>query len=213
MKPSFRQKLDRLNSEITFGVCYFRVWHSIFVPDPIEPKESIDDRDDAFSFYQGFFTPIENALRQMMLLQFAKVYDHKEQTASLRVLLSEAQSKPELVPHAAMGDLKAIAQELEGSEEILKSLKLTRDQRIVHVMANPCEPSRIEMPGFEELIDRTKRAFNSLAYAHDRMKTAWGILVEDTDRHSKQVLQVIQSNLVAQRAERQRQLEEARASR
>jgi hypothetical protein len=92
----FTKHLHTLRDIISNGVGYFSVWYTL--------ANLNEEEAHALNRYRGFFIPARASVRDMALLQFAKVFDRHRKAVSLRNLLSVAKDKPALfIPHAKEG--------------------------------------------------------------------------------------------------------------
>src|SRR3989304_5443841 len=137
MTPAeFKQRLDQLREVILRAVSFYKVWLRLQYREDTA-SWSLDEQNRMLSQFRGFFTPVAIAMQGATLLEFAKVFDRENRTASLFVLLNAARRQPSLVPACTPDDLRGFGKQLKLANQTLQSLKKTRDQRLAHTDANP----------------------------------------------------------------------------
>lgn len=179
----FKRRLTELESLIAEGLGYFRTWATLFDRD--------EETANALNRYRGFFLPVQNSLKDMALLQFAKAFDHDPRTSSLRTLLREAQMcRNELTPYATEDDLNNLESQINGNEELLERLKGFRDKRLAHNDAN-YERRQLLYGEMTKLADDMQSMFDSLSAWHDSTEVSFHLIIEDAEKHTAEVVQII----------------------
>jgi hypothetical protein len=189
MKPEeFRKRLDRLQGVLRRGLAFYTVWKRLRLHDPSEVSWSLEEANEVAGRYRGFFTPVALALRDMALMEFAKLFDTDRRTASLTNLLAAAQQEPSLIPNASAGDVDKVSAQLRRSKRILTGLKRKRDQEMAHIDAEPLPVDPILSADFDKLVDDVKSAFSFL-WAHSGRDVSWD--EPTTDWHTTEMLRAL----------------------
>lgn len=185
MEPhEFKQQLDELQTIIADGIAYFTAWRGVRVED--------EDSAHALNRYRGFFLPAQLSLKQMALLQLAKVFDHDPRTVSLRNLFSAAKGNREfLTPYATENDLQDLERQIDSNEALLKRLKGYRDQRLAHHDSIIAGDVSLPYGEVKQLVEDIKSMYNSLRRGHDNSYTVFKMLAADAERHTSQVVRIM----------------------
>ncbi|HEU0074551.1 MAG TPA: hypothetical protein VFS30_11135 [Dehalococcoidia bacterium] len=187
----FKQRLLQLQEVIMRALAFYAVWNKLQLHDHKEVSWSLDQQNRILGQWNGFFMPVSIALQDMAMLQFAKVFDTNPRTASLYVLLREAERDRRLVPHAApefLSDAKAKLQQAEATYQAIKKL---RDQRIAHTDANPKVLPPLMNRNVESLCEDIKHVFNQLASAHDRNFYSWDFALRTSVSETTDILRLL----------------------
>jgi len=180
----FKRQLHELRDVLTNGIAYFSAWYRI---------ANLDDRSaNALSRYRGFFLPAQLSLKQMALLQFAKVFDRDRRTVSLYNLLSAAKNEPRLlVPYAKENDLQNLESKITRNDELLSHLKSYRDQRLAHHDQTVSRDTSLPFGQVRRLIDEVKEIYNSLSNWHEGSTTSFDFLSREAERHTSEVIEMM----------------------
>lgn len=183
-QQDFKKQLDELRNMISDGIGYFSAWYAIANLD--------EDSAHALNRYRGFFLPVQFSLKNMALLQLAKVFDHNPRTVSLRNLLSTAKSNPTLfVPHAEGDDLQSLERKIDSNEKVLSHLKSYRDQRLAHYDQVVSRDTSLLFGQVRHLIDDVKDMYNSLSEWHEGSTTSFAFKSREAEEHTSRVKQVM----------------------
>jgi hypothetical protein len=185
MEPEeFKRQLHELRDIIVEGVAYFSAWYGIANLD--------EDSADALNRYRAFFLPVQPSLKNMALLQFAKVFDHDPRTVSLHTLLSAAKSNPALlVPYAEGDDLQNLERKIDSNEQLLSHLKSYRDQRLAHHDQVVSRDTSLPFGQVRQLIDDVKDMYNSLSKWHERSTISLDFMYKEAERHTSDVIRIM----------------------
>jgi len=169
---------------ITDGVAYFSAWYTM--------AKLNEDEAHALNRYRGFFMPARSSLRDMALLQFAKVFDRNRRTVSLRNLLSAAKDNPTLlIPHAKEGDLEKLESKIDENAQLLKDLKTYRDQHLAH-QDRVVKDTSLPYGKVKQLISEVKDMYyNSLSKWHERSITSYDFLSREAEQHTSDVKRIM----------------------
>jgi hypothetical protein len=180
----FKRQLNELQSIIVNGIAYFSAWYGI---------ANLDDRSaHALNRYRGFFIPAQLSLKQMALLQFAKVFDRDSRTVSIYSLLSAAKNNPRLlVPYAKEHDLQNLESKITGNDKLLTRLKGYRDQRLAHHDQVVTRDTSLPFGQVRQLIDDVKDMHNSLSNWHDGSTTSFDLLSREAERDTSEVIEIM----------------------
>ena len=180
----FKRQLHELQNVITNGIAYFLAWYRI---------ANLDDRSaHALNRYRGFFLPAQLSLKQMALLQFAKVFDRDSRTVSLYNLLFAAKNNPTLlVPHAKEHDLQNLESKITSNDELLIHLKSYRDQRLAHHDQVVSKDTSLLFGQVRQLIDEVKDMYNSLSDWHDGSTTSFDFMSREAEEHTLKVVEIM----------------------
>ncbi len=187
----FGERLDQLREIIINGLRYYAAWINIRLYDANRVTWTFVEQNEALDRFGRFLTPVGSALRIMALMQFAKAFDRNPRTASLRILLREAQRSPSLVPGRTAADLAAVSSQIKHSERIIKKLTDVRNQSLAHADASPMPVAGLIKRDFETLIENTKSAFDCLSIGHRGSRIAWDVPVRDVDRQANEVMGIL----------------------
>jgi hypothetical protein len=185
----FKRELDELRKIIWDGVACYWAWRGLQAED----KESLT----ALNQYPAFFHPARVCLRNMALLQFAKVFDRDYRAVSLRNLLAKAKSdRQNLTPCATEGELDQIDTHIDKNEALLNSLKSLRDQRIAHHDAIRSIDGREPRQGeVQKLMEEIVSMFNALSRGHDGRVTSVITLKSQVVRHTSGVVRIMREEM------------------
>ncbi len=148
----FGKRLDQLLEIIINGLRYYTAWINIRLYDADKVTWTFEEQNEALDSFGRFLTPVGSALRSMALMQFAKAFDRDPRTASLTILLGEAQRTPSLVPARTAADLAAVSSQIKHSERIIKKLTSVRNQSLAHADASPMPVAGLTKRDFDTLI-------------------------------------------------------------
>ena len=184
----FRDHLTQLRKTVFDGVSYFIVWQALTV----EYEGSLVipmDHEDFWWRCRGFPAPTRNALLASALMQFAKAYDTHKRAVSLRRLLNTALAKPEdFTPYATASDLRDILDKIGSNTELLRRLKLQRNQRLAHIAADLVEDIVLPPEEVQVLAEETKSIYNSLWFSHEGKQDDFEDIMENVVLHTSQVI-------------------------
>ncbi len=180
----FTKHLHTLRDMISEGVGYFSAWYTM--------ANLNEDEAHALNRYRGFFIPARSSLRDMALLQFAKIFDRDRRTISLRNLLSAAKNNPTiLVPHAKEGDLEKLESEINENAQLLNNLKTYRDQHLAH-QDKVVKDTSLPYGKVKQLIGEVKDMYyNSLSKWHERSTTSYDFLTREAEQHTSDVKRIM----------------------
>lgn len=185
MEPQeFRSQLEQLQWVIIRGLAYFQVWRDLMVEDEASAR--------GLDRYRGVFQPAREALREMALLDFAKVFDDDRKAVSFRNLLKEAKRDPQkLIPHRTDETLLAIEERLEANKAVLDSLKKARNKRLAH--HDPIVPrdSSVTYGPFLRLTEDVKTMYNLLSAAHYKTATHFEPALREAHLHTYQLVKLL----------------------
>jgi hypothetical protein len=180
----FKRHVHELRDIISDGVSYFSAWYIM--------ANLNEDEAHALNRYRGFFLPVLSSLKNMALLQFAKVFDRDPRTVSLRNLFSAAKSNPTLlVPYAKGHDLQNLESKMDNNEQLLNNLKGHRDQRLAHHDQVVSKDTSLPFGKVKQLIDDTKDMYNSLSTWHERSTTSYNFLTLEAEQHTSDVKRIM----------------------
>lgn len=191
----FKQRLQQLQEVIMSGLACYAVWNTLRFHDPKEVSWSLDRQNQVLSHWRGFFTPVAFALQSVAVLEFAKVFDTDPRTASLAVLLKQAEEDTGLIPYADKDALKEIADRLRKAESTLGTIKTLRNQKLAHSDASPDSLPPLMNEQLDSLADDIKYAFDGLSSAHDRNVTLWDFPLETTSNHTIGILELLSKEI------------------
>jgi len=166
------------------GIAYLSAWHGI---------ADLNDRSArALSRYRGFFLPAQLSLKQMALLQFAKVFDRDPRTVSFYNLLSAAKNNPKLlVPYAKENDLQNLESKITSNDELLSHLKSYRDQRLAHHDKVVSRDTSLPFGKVRQLIDDVEDMYNSLSDWHEGSVTSFDFMSREAQVHASKVIEIV----------------------
>ena len=121
-RNEFKKRLGQLQEVIMRGLAYYDVWSKLRLHDQAEVSWTLEEQNQLLGRFRGFFTPISLALMDMALMEFAKVFDGRQGTASLWNLLSAARQDASLAPHRESNAVDEISKQLRRQKSLLKSL-------------------------------------------------------------------------------------------
>lgn len=205
-RDEFRKRLDRLHEVLFRGLLYYTVWKNLSLHDPSKVSWSLEEQNEVFGRFPGVITPVAQALHDMALMEFAKLFDTNRRTASLINLLSAARQDPSLIPRASAGDMDEVSARLQQSEPMLTRLKRKRDQELAHVYPQPLRVGPIRNTEFDTLVDDVKSAFNFLSTAHDGRFLSWEHSLRTADDHTTQILGILREEMGRKQKECQEEL-------
>jgi len=181
----FVSRRDQLRSLLLRAKCYYVITLELW-PTP--------ERVDILNRFLGFLGLVRQAVNDAALLSYAKAYDTDSRTASIRVLLNAAKADAGvLAPNAGDGELDALEALVRTNDKTLKNLRRLRDQRLAHIDSNPTGDMALEKGKLDKLVQDTEQAYNDLSRMHDRSVTLFSIQVDDTERHTRQVIETLQN--------------------
>ncbi|MFC1955180.1 hypothetical protein ACFLWZ_01360 [Chloroflexota bacterium] len=185
MEPEeFKRQLHELRDMIADGVGHFSAWYGMANLD--------EESAHALNRYRSFFKPVQTSLKDMALLQFAKVFDHDPRTVSLHNLLSAAEINPTLlVPHAEGDDLQNLETKIENNEQVLSHLKSLRDQRLAHHDQLVSRDTSLPFGQVRQLIEDVKDMYNLLSNWHERSTTSFDFMSSEAERHTSDVKRIM----------------------
>lgn len=180
----FKRQLHELGDVITNGIAYFSAWYGI---------ANLNDRSaHALNRYRGFFLPAQLSLKQMALLQFAKILDRDPRTVSLYSLLSAARNNPRLlVPHAKEHDLQNLESKINSNDKLISHLKSYRDQRLAHHDQIVSRDTSLPFGQVRQLIDDVKDMYNSLSNWHEGSTTSFSFISREAEEHTLKVIEIM----------------------
>ena len=200
----FKQRLEALNEIILRGLSSHAVTQKLCFHEADKVDWTKEEQNDLLGRFRGFFTPVIFALRDMALMQFAKVFDKDPRTASLTNLLEAATQDPNLVPHISAGELAEIERGVLEASELVEKLQRHRNQRLAHTDANPMPPEPISVGDLDGLAETIRSAFNKLSSGHDRNFYSWSQAVKTSEQETVAILRA----LLDQEGQRKRRLED-----
>jgi len=196
MTPAeFRKRLGQLQEVITRGLHYYAAWKNLRFYKEGEVSWSLEEQNEVFDRFRGFFTPVVGALLNMALMQFAKVFDRNRRTASLWNLLEAARQDTSLVPGHTSVEVDAVSSQLQESERTLTGLKRMRDQQLAHVDANPAPVDPLLAGEFDLLVERVKSASNWLSTAHGGHWGSWELQLREVEWQTSRIVGVLVEEL------------------
>lgn len=191
-REEYRKRLGQLRESLNRGLFYHAVWKSLLLHDESTVHWSIEDRNNVMGRFKGFFTPVGSALLDMALMEFAKMFDTDQRTASLANLLKAAQRDSRLVPHISPGELSKISVQIKKSKSLLNALKLMRNTRLAHLDADPAPVAPMLTRDVDELAECVKSAFNRLSVGHDNNGfTSWEFQLRQSEQQTTKVLDIL----------------------
>jgi hypothetical protein len=186
----FKKRLDQLREVIMRAVSFYKVWLRLQYREDTA-SWSLNEQNRMLDQFRGFFTPVAIAMRGAALLEFAKVFDQDDRTASLFVLLKAARRQPSLVPARTPDDLRGFDKQLKMADQTLQSLKDMRDQRLAHTDANPVAPTPLPKKDLDLLATTIEKIFNGLSAGHDGNVFSWEYMLRTSDRDTTAVLRIL----------------------
>jgi hypothetical protein len=197
-QQDFKKQLDELRDMIINGISYFSAWYGI---------ANLNDRSaHALNRYRGFFLPAQLSLKQMALLQFAKVFDRDPRTVSFYNLLSAAKNNPKLlVPYAKEHDLQNLESKITSNDELLSHLKSYRDQRLAHHDKVVSRDTSLPFGKVRQLIDDVEDMYNSLSDWHEGSVTSFDFMSREAEKHTSEVIEIMLIELTCKERDRARQ--------
>ena len=191
----FRKRLDRLHEVLLRGLAYYTVWKRLRFHDPSKVSWSLEEQNEVLGRFRGFITPVAQALHDMALMEFAKMFDTDPRTASLRNLLSAARQDPTLVPRASAGDVDKASAQFRHSKRILTALERKRNQQLAHVDVEPLPVGPIRNTELDNLAEDVKSTFNFLSTAHDGRAVSWEYSLQTADRDTRAILRILREEI------------------
>lgn len=177
-QQEFKNCLHTLLKMISNGIAYFSDWYTL--------ANLTEDEAHSLNRYRGFFMPVQRSLRDMAILQVAKVFDNRKDSISLLILLSEAKRDTTLLPYTNKGDLEQIESLIENNKTIIESIRLYRHKILAHQTK---EEIKISLPygKVRQLIDDIKVMFDILSKGHERSTTSYNLLIREAENHTTDV--------------------------
>lgn len=166
------------------GLAYYAVWKGLGLHEEGKVEWSVEEQNNVLGRFRGFFTPVGFALLDMAVIEFTKMFDEDSRTASLTNLLRAARKESNIVPHVSAGDLRETARQIKQSQTVLTTLKRMRDQRLVHVDADPTPVDPLLTKDFDALTESVKSAFNTLSVGHDGNVWGWDYPLKTSEQHT-----------------------------
>ena len=180
----FKKRLNELRDIIVEGIAYLSAWYEI--------ANLNEDEAHALNRYRGFFLPVQLSLKQMALLQFAKVFDKDLRTSSLRSLIDALKDNPNLLtPHAEEQDLQQLENKIDEYEELLSHLKIYRDQRLAHHDSTISGDTSLTYGQIKQLVDDVKNMYNTLSRGHERSITSFDSISVRAGKDASQVKRIM----------------------
>jgi len=190
-RNEFKKRLGQLQEVIMRGLAYYTVWSKLRLQDKAAVSWSIEEQNQLLGRFRGLFTPVSLTLMDMALIEFAKVFDGRQGTASLWNLLSAARQDASLAPHGESNAVDEISKQLRRQKNLLKRLRRRRNRWLAHVVANPGPTDSIMSQEIESLSADIKSAFNRLSAAHDRSIIGWDFPLRTYAEHTTDVLGIL----------------------
>jgi hypothetical protein len=183
----FKKRLSELYWIILNGNLYFKAWVTLYNKDEETAK--------ALYRYHGFFLLVQDALKDMALLQFSKAFDNDPQTSSFRTLLKAAmKNRQELTPYATEKDLNNFDSMVNNNnEDLLKRLKGLRNQRLTH-WDHKYNKKEIRFGEITKLANDMLSMHNSLSKWHDGTVATSNKIIEKVEKHTIKVVNLIKSS-------------------
>ncbi|MCH8235718.1 MAG: hypothetical protein IIC29_06285, partial [Chloroflexi bacterium] len=172
-RDEFKRQIGAISTGISLSDGAYAVWRGI---------RPFDERRKRLNRWKGFFVPVQQSLRQTILLGVARAYDGDGRTMSVRNLLKAAKNDPSLVPHADVSGLAAIEARLDAIETELEKLARLRNQQMAHTDAQPDTDDPLTDDEFHLVVSELKGILNDLSSAHDRSVTSWSKIIGDAER-------------------------------
>ena len=162
----FKKRLNELREIIVEAIAYLSAWYEI--------ANLNEEEAHALNRYRGFFLPVQLSLKQMALLQLAKIFDKDQRTSSLHSLLDATKDNPNLVtPHAEEQELRQLETKMAENEELLSHLKIYRDQRLAHHDSTILGDTSLTYGQIKQLVEDIKDIYNSLSRGYERSITSF----------------------------------------
>ena len=152
------------------------------------------ERVDILNRFLGFLGLVLQAVIDATFLSYAKAYDTDSRTASIRVLIDAAKANPRvLTPNAGDGEIDVLDTLIRHNSQMLDNLRRLRNQRLAHIDADPSGDMSLNKGELDRLVEDTERAFNDLSRMHSNSGTLFLMQVNDTKRHTLQVIETLQN--------------------
>ena len=198
-RNDFKERLDQLGEVILRAVSFYKVWLRLQYREDTA-SWSLNEQNRMLDQFRGFFTPVAIAMQGAALLEFAKVFDQDDRTASLFVLLKAARKQPSLVPARTPDDLRAFDKQLKMADQPLQSLKGMRDQRLAHTDVNPAALTPLLKKDMDRLATTIEEIFNGLTAGHDGNVFSWEYMLRTCDRDTTAVLRILMDEVEQKRS-------------
>lgn len=194
-RNEFRKRLDQLREVIYRGLAYYAVWEKLALHDQAAVTWTLEEQNQLLGRFRGLFTPAGLALRDMSLMEFAKVFDKRRGTASLFNLLSAARQDGTLVPGRQPTEVDDVSRQLRQKKNLLKRLRRRRNRWLAHVDANPGPVDQMMSQEIQSLAEEVKLAFNWLSTAHDGSVVSWDRIVGQSEAQTTEVLRILREEM------------------
>jgi len=185
----FKKRLGQLTEVITRGLSYRSIWVSIRYNDKGNTRWSLEEQKEVISRFYGFFGPVTGALADMMIMEFAKVFDNDHRAASLTNLFAAARKDPSLVPRVTAAKLASASRESQKAKAPLAELIRRRKQEIAHADADPGPPGSLLISQFDEVVKCARSGAAFLSTAHCGQALAWDVL--DAEWHTSRIVEIL----------------------
>ena len=202
-RNDFRKRLDQLREVIYRGLAYYAVWKKLHLHDQVAVTWTLEEHKQLLGRFRGLFTPAGLALRDMALMEFAKVFDKRRGTASLFNLLSAARQDGSLVPGRQPTEVDNVSRQLRQKKNLLKRLRRRRNRWLAHVDANPGPVDQMMSQEIQSLAEEVKSAFNWLSTAHDGSVVSWDRIIGQSEAQTTEVLRILREEMGRKQKEHQ----------
>ena len=182
-----------------------------------------EDAIDVLNRYKHFFIPVRGALDAAMIMGFARVFDRDQRTMSLLNLLAAAKlataklaagdaDVQNLIPYMKPEEIDCLINQLSQHSDVLESIKRRRNQRLSHSDAHPDPDLPLIKGETDAFIETLGDVFNKLSAGHERRSVAWSFQRWNSERQTRDILQIAREDLEKRRGESQRALKELERS-
>ena len=187
MTPSeFKRRMDKLQEAIFAALMCSTIWKGL---SPEGDTLSTTYR------YKEFFSPVQLALVEMLIINVTKIFDRHQNTISLHRLIDAGKYDLKLVPHASQEEIDKIEAHLLKIEkqDVLGDLKQARDQYLARLDSSSQKSNPHLVSEVGELLEGVKVVFNELCSVHDGSTYFWSLGVDRSAWVTAEILRVLQS--------------------
>ncbi len=179
----FKRQLAELSRVVFAASNYFVIWKALW------PTE---EAGETINRHAHFFSPVRNALRGMVLIELAKMFDGDANAISLTKLVATARrGGSRLVPNSTNDDMRRLARQLDQYNDLRNRIKQMRDQHLAHLDPSPLVHAPLPLGEIEALIAGVQAMLNDLSRWHDQSITAYVFQERDSARATGYVVGVL----------------------
>lgn len=192
-RKEFKRQLDEVQQEIFHAILSYEVRLALW-----ETPEVVN----ILNRYRGFFAPVRDALYGIMVMGFAKVFDHDSRTMSLKNLIKVAKEDVAgLVPNITRERVEELEQRLSQHDATLEAIKRLRDQHLAHLDATPEPKLPLIKKGVDQMIETLEHVFNQLSQGHDGSVYSWSYQAQRSTHETSEILRILGKDAQARKAE------------